>query len=85
MSEKSKYYFDKERNLPYDNRVPNYYIGKKGMMAKDICDDFELPYHLATALTYILRAKKKHNDKGVSDINKAIAHLEFELYRIENY
>tara|TARA_R100001163_G_C4887731_1_gene82159 strand:- start:45 stop:302 length:258 start_codon:yes stop_codon:yes gene_type:complete len=85
MSEKSKYYFDMERNKPYNNKVPKYYIGKKGMMAKDICDDFELPYHLATALTYILRAKKKHNDKGVSDINKAIAHLEFELYRIEKY
>ena len=85
MSEKSKYYWDLDRNMPYKEKIPSYYIGKKGIMAKDVCDNFELPYHLATAVTYILRAKKKHNDKGVSDINKAIAHLEFELNRIENY
>ena len=85
MSEKSKYYFDRERNQPYNDKVPNYYVGKYGIMAKDVCDDFELPYHLATAVTYILRAKKKHNAKGNSDINKAIAHLEFELNRIKNY
>jgi hypothetical protein len=85
MKEKSKYYYDTDRNLPIQNKVPFYYIGKKGLMAKDICDEFDLPYHLATAVTYILRAKKKHNDKGKSDINKAIAHLEFELNRIKKY
>lgn len=85
MSDKSKYYYEKDRNISTNTKVPKYYIGKNGMMAKDICDAFDLPYHLATALTYIIRCKNKHNDKGISDINKAIAHLEFELYRIEKY
>tara|TARA_Y100001937_G_scaffold94685_1_gene128437 strand:- start:42 stop:302 length:261 start_codon:yes stop_codon:yes gene_type:complete len=85
MLEKSKYYYEYDRNKPHEDNIPKYYIGKNGMMAKDVCDQFDLPYHLATALTYIIRCKKKHNDKGVSDIKKAMAHLKFELSRIANY
>ena len=64
-----------------DNRVPNYYIGKNGYEARKVCDNFELPYHLATATTYILRAYHKH-DTPIDCITKAIAHLEFELEKI---
>ena len=65
-----------------DTRVPEYYKGKNGYEARKVCDNFELPYHLATATTYILRAYHKH-DTPVDCITKAIAHLEFELEKIE--
>ena len=65
-----------------DNRVPDYYKGKNGYEARKVCDNFELPYHLATATTYILRAYHKH-DTPVDCLTKAIAHLEFELEKIK--
>ena len=65
-----------------DSRVPDYYKGNNGYEARKVCDNFELSYHLATATTYILRAYHKH-DTPVDCITKAIAHLEFELDKIE--
>ena len=65
-----------------DKRVPSYYRGKNGYEARKVCDNFDLPYHLATATTYILRAYHKH-DTPVDCIKKAIAHLEFELEKLK--
>jgi hypothetical protein len=66
-----------------DNRVPDYYRGRNGYEARKVCDNFDLPYHLATATTYILRAYHKH-DTPVDCLKKAIAHLEFELEKIDD-
>tara|TARA_R110002020_G_scaffold147433_1_gene322781 strand:+ start:725 stop:1000 length:276 start_codon:yes stop_codon:yes gene_type:complete len=84
--EHSKYYYEVDRNMSStypidDKRVPEYYKGKEGYQARKVCDNFDLTYHLATATTYILRAYKKH-DTPVDCIKKAIAHLEFELEKI---
>ena len=65
-----------------DSRVPEYYKGKEGYEARKVCDNFELPYHLATATTYILRSYHKH-DSPVECLSKAIAHLQFELEKID--
>tara|TARA_R110002020_G_scaffold147983_3_gene323694 strand:+ start:177 stop:449 length:273 start_codon:yes stop_codon:yes gene_type:complete len=65
-----------------DKRVPHYYRGKNGYEARKVCDNFELPYHLATATTYILRSYHKHTTP-IQCLRKAIAHLEFELEKIE--
>ena len=65
-----------------DSRVPDYYKGKEGYEARKVCDNFELPYHLATATTYILRSYHKH-DSPVECLTKAIAHLQFELEKID--
>jgi ribosome-associated translation inhibitor RaiA len=65
-----------------DKRVPSYYIGKNGYEARKVCDNFDLTYHLGTAVTYILRAYHKHKTP-VECIKKAIAHLEFELEKVE--
>ena len=62
--------------------IPSYYKGKNGYMAKDVVSNFDLSYNIATAVTYLLRAKNKHQDGGVEDIRKAINHLHFELDRI---
>ena len=59
--------------------IPEYYKGKNGYMAKDVVSNFDLSYNIGTAVTYLLRAKKKHNDKGLEDIYKAINHLNFEI------
>ena len=64
-----------------DNRVPDYYKGKNGYEARMVCDNFDLPYHLATATTYILRSYHKH-DTPIDCLQKAIAHLQFELEKI---
>ena len=94
----SKYYYETDRNmsttndqyggkttsggLENDNRIPKYYKGKEGYEARKVCDNFDLPYHLATAVTYLLRAYQKH-ESPVEDITKAISHLEFELEKIK--
>lgn len=92
--EHNKYYYEFDRNLPYassthntnndkqDNRIPEYYKGKEGYEARKVCDNFDLSYHCGTAVTYILRAYKKH-DTPEDCIKKAIAHLEFELEKLK--
>ncbi len=92
--EHNKYYYEFDRNLSYtsstdnsnnnkqDNRIPEYYKGKEGYEARKVCDNFDLSYHCGTAVTYILRAYKKH-DTPVDCIEKAIAHLQFELEKIK--
>jgi hypothetical protein len=62
--------------------IPSYYKGRNGYMAKDVVSNFDLSYNIGTAVTYLLRAKNKHQDGGVEDIRKAINHLHFELDRI---
>ena len=42
-------------------RIPNYYIGKvHGYEARKIIEDYELNYNIGTAVTYLLRANRKH-------------------------
>ena len=65
-----------------DHRIPEYYKGKEGYEARKVCDNFDLSYHCGTAVTYILRAYKKH-ETPVDCIKKAIAHLQFELEKIK--
>jgi len=84
----NKHYYEQGRNgwspttTLDDDRVPEYYRGKDGYEARKVCDNFDLPYHLATATTYILRAYRKHKSP-VECITKAIAHLQFELEKIK--
>jgi hypothetical protein len=63
--------------------TPKYYIGKTlKIEAKDVVMDFQPDnYNLGTALTYIMRAGKKPHNPITDDIQKAIAHLQFELER----
>ena len=68
--------------LQNDNRIPEYYKGKEGYEARKVCDNFELTYHIGTAVTYLLRAYRKH-DTPKDCIKKAIAHLEFELEKLK--
>mgnify|MGYP003110474277 CR=1 FL=1 len=60
-------------------KIPDYYKGKNGYMAKDVVSNFDLTYNIGTAVTYLLRSKRKHSDGGIEDIKKAINHLQFEL------
>jgi hypothetical protein len=63
-------------------KTPKYYNGKNNYTAREVVDNFELPYHLGTACTYILRAYRKHKTPNL-DIQKAIDHLTFELEKLE--
>jgi len=67
-----------------ENEIPKYYKGKNGYMAKDVVSNFDLSYNIGTAVTYLIRSKRKHNDGGVEDIRKAINHLHFELERLDS-
>ena len=88
MTEHNKYYWEIGRNGFYptttgDDRIPAYYVGSKyGYEARKVIEDFNLSYNVGTAVTYCLRAKRKHSDGGISDIKKAIAHLSFELEKL---
>ena len=65
-----------------DNRIPHYYIGNNGYEARKVVSGFDLSYNIGTAVTYLLRAEKKHATP-TECITKAIAHLEFELEKIK--
>tara|TARA_R100001463_G_scaffold19995_3_gene48952 strand:- start:929 stop:1141 length:213 start_codon:yes stop_codon:yes gene_type:complete len=66
------------------NKIPTYYIGKTYKIeARKVVEDFDLTYNIGTAVTYLLRAKRKHKSP-IDCIKKAIAHLEFELDKIKN-
>ena len=66
-----------------NNRIPSYYIGSRYKIeARKVIEDFDLSYNLGTAVTYLLRANKKH-DSPIECIQKAINHLEFELDKLK--
>ena len=80
--------YDNEECLPkkdiVDIDIPDYYIGKTHKYeARKVVEDFELSYNLGTAVTYLLRARRKHKSP-IECITKAMAHLKFELEKIEN-
>ena len=68
--------------LMKDHRIPHYYIGNNGYEARKVVSGFDLSYNIGTATTYLLRCERKHSSP-VECITKAIAHLEFELEKIE--
>ena len=91
MQGKSKYYYEYCRNkeecdceTSCDSRVPAYYVGRNGMMARDVVYQFDLSFNVGTAVTYCLRSKNKHSNGGIEDLKKAIAHLTFELEQLED-
>ena len=89
MRENNKHYWEVGRNgytasKTIDERIPSYYIGiHHKYQARKVVEDFELSYNVGTCVTYCLRSRRKHSDGGIQDIKKAIAHLEFELERLE--
>ena len=89
MTKHNKYYWEVGRNgyisnTTGDKRIPSYYIGKYHKYeARKVVEDFDLSYNVGTCVTYCLRSKRKHSDGGIQDIKKAIAHLEFELERLQ--
>jgi len=65
-----------------DNKEPHYYTGKRyKYSARKVVEDFDLSYNIGTAVTYLLRANRKH-ESPIDDIEKAINHLQFELEKL---
>ena len=82
MSVPEGYEFNQSYKIEgYD--IPDYYIGNNGYEARKIVEGFELTYNIGTAVTYLLRANRKH-DTPEDCIKKAITHLKFELEKINN-
>ena len=88
MTEHNEHYYEVGRNgyvsdTTGNKKIPSYYICKYHKYeARKVVEDFELTYNIGTAVTYLLRAHRKH-DTPVDCIKKAIAHLEFELDKIK--
>ncbi len=60
-------------------KIPDYYIGKLyGYEARKIIDDYQLSYHIGSAVAYLLRAENKHKEAR-DCIRKAIHHLYYEI------
>ena len=66
-----------------EEKIPAYYVGRNGLMAKDVVWEYDLTYNVGTAVTYLLRSKRKHKTP-LEDLKKAIAHIEFEINNLEN-
>ena len=82
MKEKSEHWFEYDRNKPIDN-TPHYYKGMVyGYKAFDIIEDYKLNYNCGVAVSYLLRATRKHS-KPNECISKAIDHLKNELTILE--
>ena len=71
--------------------IPNYYIGSVYKYeARKVVEDFNLSYNSGVAVSYLLRAGVKTSnslsqiDKEIDDIKKAIAHLNFEVDKLNN-
>jgi len=82
---KSKYFYDYTRNTDnpiVDERVPSYYIGNNGYEARKVVSGFDLTFNVGTAVTYLLRSSRKHKTPHEC-IRKAIAHLQFELEKLD--
>jgi hypothetical protein len=96
--DKSKWYWETDRNTditivddgPMVRQIPDYYKGDNNYTAREVCDNFNLSYHIATATTYLIRAGKKteegmsNKDKKIEDLKKAIHHLQFEIQKTIN-
>ena len=67
-----------------DKRIPSYYVGTNGYEARKVVSGFELSYNIGTAVTYLLRARRKH-EFPEDCIQKAINHLEFELEDLKEF
>ena len=66
-----------------EKKIPSYYIGSRYKIeARKVIEDFELSYNVGTAVTYLLRAERKHATP-IECIEKAISHLEFELDKLK--
>jgi hypothetical protein len=72
-----------ENKLPEKTKTesPEYYRLPNGIEAKDVSGWF--PANLGIAINYIWRAGKKTGNTAESDIEKAIAHLQFEIDRLQ--
>tara|TARA_R100000935_G_scaffold29558_1_gene49905 strand:- start:13611 stop:13850 length:240 start_codon:yes stop_codon:yes gene_type:complete len=73
-----------KNNEKDDDRVPHYYKGinkERNYQARYVVSDFDCTYNIGTAVTYCLRSSRKHVTP-IADLVKAIAHLEFEIERI---
>ena len=88
MTKHNEHYYEIGRNgyianTTGDERIPSYYIGRHYKYeARKVVEDFDLSYNCGTAVTYLLRAKRKHKSP-VDSIKKAIPHLEFELEKLK--
>ena len=64
------------------NRIPVYYIGRRYKIeARKVIEDFELSYNVGTAVTYLLRADRKH-DSPIECIQKAINHFRYRNFDV---
>lgn len=63
------------------NRPSHYTDGKIEVI--DFIEDKKLNFHRGNAIKYIARAGKKHKNKEVEDLRKAIWYLEREIQRIQ--
>lgn len=59
------------------NNPPHYQSG--GIEAIDVIEAFELPYHIGSAVKYLLRAGRK--DNRLMDLEKAAWYIDREIER----
>ena len=68
---------DPKDELDLVNNPPHYQSG--GIEAIDVIEAFELPYHIGSAVKYLLRAGRK--DNRLMDLEKAAWYIDREIER----
>jgi len=67
----------------YDHINPDHYKGGRKYEPIDVIEDWELCYHLASALKYISRNGRKPGEDRVRGLKKAVWFLERKIEKIE--
>lgn len=55
-----------------DKFNPSYYVSPRGTTVVEIIEDFNLNFHLGSAISYIMRAGRKSGEPEQDDLKKAI-------------
>lgn len=65
-------------------KKPSHYDSKSGALsAIDVIQDFDLNFCLGNVFKYISRAGKKPSEDRLTDLNKALEYLNFEIKAVE--
>lgn len=63
---------------------PKHYVEGRQYEPIDVINDWELDFALGNVIKYVSRAGRKHPDKLIEDLEKAIFYLNYEIKSLKD-